>query len=268
VNGRTPAPPGVWLHDDFDTRPQAGAAQSNPLFEQLQALREHGSILHAARAVGVPALDGANGCFQRGYGATGVWAPMPIIDRTTLPCRAGRLCVRPCTSKPMHTFFLPGLALAASLLSGCASHSHYAGMESRDIKALSASDIEGLRSGRGMSLALAAELNGYPGPAHVLELADRLDLTAQQKEQTELLHQRMKADAMAAGEAFIEAERSLDRLFAGRHATPEQVSAALAKVAEAQARLRGAHLQAHLEQVRLLSPEQTRRYNALRGYGG
>ena len=33
-----------------------------------------------------------------------------------------------------------------------------------------------LRAGRGMGLALAAELNGYPGPAHVLELADKLDL--------------------------------------------------------------------------------------------
>ena len=32
-----------------------------------------------------------------------------------------------------------------------------------------------------MSLALAAELNGYPGPLHVLELADRLGLSAEQR---------------------------------------------------------------------------------------
>ena len=64
------------------------------------------------------------------------------------------------------------LCLSLTGLVGCSGHSHYASMQSRDIKALSASDIEGLRAGRGMSLALAAELNGYPGPLHVLELGD------------------------------------------------------------------------------------------------
>ena len=32
-----------------------------------------------------------------------------------------------------------------------------------------------------MGLALAAELNGYPGPSHVLELADKLELSAEQR---------------------------------------------------------------------------------------
>ncbi len=32
-----------------------------------------------------------------------------------------------------------------------------------------------------MGLALAAELNGYPGPAHVIELADSLELTEAQR---------------------------------------------------------------------------------------
>jgi hypothetical protein len=46
----------------------------------------------------------------------------------------------------------------------------YAGMQARAIKALSAEQIADLKAGRGLSLALAAELNGYPGPRHVLEL--------------------------------------------------------------------------------------------------
>lgn len=47
------------------------------------------------------------------------------------------------------------VTLIASALAGCASLSHYAGMKSRDIKALSPKDVEGLMAGRGMSSALA-----------------------------------------------------------------------------------------------------------------
>jgi len=46
----------------------------------------------------------------------------------------------------------------------------YAGMQTRSIKALSDQQIADLKAGRGMGLALPAELNGYPGPIHVLEL--------------------------------------------------------------------------------------------------
>ena len=41
--------------------------------------------------------------------------------------------------------------------------------------------VADLKAGRGMGLALAAELNGYPGPSHVLELADKLKLSAEDK---------------------------------------------------------------------------------------
>ena len=43
----------------------------------------------------------------------------------------------------------------------------YAGMQTRPIKALSEQQVADLGAGRGMGLALAAELNGYPGPSHV-----------------------------------------------------------------------------------------------------
>ena len=160
------------------------------------------------------------------------------------------------------------LCVLFSTLAGCAGHSHYVGMESRDIKALSAADVEGLRAGRGMSLALAAELNGYPGPLHVLELGDKLALSQSQRTATQELFQRMKVAAIAAGEEFMNAERDLDRLFASKTATPQQLTEALARVAQAQAKLRGSHLQAHLEQVRILTPDQVTRYNSLRGYRG
>jgi Spy/CpxP family protein refolding chaperone len=159
-------------------------------------------------------------------------------------------------------------ALAAlTLLAGCASHSHYAGWEKREIKALSEADIAGLRAGRGMSLALAAELNGYPGPSHVLELADQLSLSPAQKAATEALFRRMQTTAAAAGNELIDAERKLDALFASGAAAALSVTEALSRVGAAQAGVRGAHLQAHLEQVRILTPQQVAEYNRLRGYG-
>jgi hypothetical protein len=54
-------------------------------------------------------------------------------------------------------------------------------MQTRPIKALSEQQVADLQAGRGMGLALPAELNGYPGPAHVLELADKLGLSADQR---------------------------------------------------------------------------------------
>src|SRR3954453_5821878 len=50
----------------------------------------------------------------------------------------------------------------------------YAGMESRPIKTLSTTEIADYLSGKGMGFARAAELNHYPGPAHVLALASEL----------------------------------------------------------------------------------------------
>jgi hypothetical protein len=168
----------------------------------------------------------------------------------------------------MRALALGCLIVFTPLLGGCAGHAHYSGLQNREIKALSESEIAGLRAGRGMSLALAAELNGYPGPLHTLELANRLSLSDSQQAATRQLYERMRASAIAAGEALIAAERALDRLFATGSATEQQLADALARVAQAQASLRGIHLQAHLEQMRLLSPEQVSRYKRLRGYGG
>src|SRR4051794_35718377 len=100
------------------------------------------------------------------------------------------------------------LALASS---AALAQSPYAGMQSRSIKALSAQQIDDLRDGRGMGLALAAELNGYPGPAHVLELSEKLALSAEQKQRVQALFDSMKAEATPIGARLIEQEGALDR---------------------------------------------------------
>ena len=70
-----------------------------------------------------------------------------------------------------------------------------------------------------MGLALPAELNGYPGPSHVLENADALGLSADQRDRTKGLFDTMKAEAVPVGERLIEQETKLDRLFADREIT-------------------------------------------------
>lgn len=164
------------------------------------------------------------------------------------------------------------LILSLALALGTAAHASdnpqpYAGQHTREIKALSAEQIDELLAGRGMGFALPAELNGYPGPRHVLELADELKLGDTQRQQTEALHARMQAEAIALGTALVEAERALEHLFAARTADSGNLQAALERIAEISAKLRRTHLQAHIEQTALLTPDQVATYNRMRGYG-
>ncbi len=142
----------------------------------------------------------------------------------------------------------------------------YAGMEAREIKALSPEEIADLRAGRGMGLALPAELNRYPGPMHVLELADPLRLSPEQRRRMEALVEAMRAETRPLGEEVIAAEAALDRLFAAGRATPDTVTEASGAVGAARGSLRAAHLRYHLHAREALTPEQAGRHEELRGY--
>ncbi len=169
----------------------------------------------------------------------------------------------------MKTSILATIVLASVMANASAQTTQpYAGMQARQIKALSDQQIADLKAGHGMGLALAAELNGYPGPSHVLELADQLSLSAGQRATIKDLFDAMKAETIAIGEGLIVQEAALDRLFAGRVATPETLQAATAAIGEVQARLRGAHLKYHLSTAAILLPQQLHRYAELRGYLG
>src|SRR6516225_2704389 len=120
------------------------------------------------------------------------------------------------------------LVAALLVLASTASYgqSSYAGMQARPIKGLSDQQIADLKAGRGMGLALAAELNGYPGPAHVLELADKLDLTTDQRNKVQSLFDSMKAEAVPLGSKLIDQEAELDNQFATHTITQESLKAA------------------------------------------
>ena len=168
----------------------------------------------------------------------------------------------------MKRFTLLALVLAATPVAADTAHQHspYAGQEMRDIKALSPEEIADLNAGRGMGLALAAELNGYPGPRHVLDLASELQLTAEQQHRTSELFDAMRQETSALGRQLIEAERALDRLFAEKQATPQSVSAATQTAGAIEGELRAVHLRYHLVMMDVLTAEQVASYNGLRGY--
>lgn len=142
----------------------------------------------------------------------------------------------------------------------------YAPSAAREIKAMSPQEIADLRAGRGMGLALAAELNGHPGPMHALEHAEALRLSAAQRADLERLMTGMRRDAAIAGERLIEAERALDGLFAGHRATPESVASATARIGAEAASVRAVHLVTHIATRALLTQEQVVRHDELRGY--
>lgn len=144
--------------------------------------------------------------------------------------------------------------------------SAYAGQQARDIKALSQEEVHAYLAGKGMGLAKAAELNGYAGPAHVLELRQELVLTPDQRARTEALYAAMTNQAVSLGQALVEQERKLDRLFASRSITSAAMVAALDEIGALQAKVRAVHLEAHLAQVAVLTAAQQARYAQLRGY--
>jgi Spy/CpxP family protein refolding chaperone len=130
--------------------------------------------------------------------------------------------------------------------------------------ALSAEAVQQLLNGEGMGLAKPADMNGYAGPKHVLELKAELALTPAQERQVEAVRQRMLGTARQLGQRIVDAERSLDAAFKDGGLTEAQLAARVAGIATLQGDLRLAHLQAHLETKPILSDAQTRKYYELR----
>jgi Spy/CpxP family protein refolding chaperone len=143
----------------------------------------------------------------------------------------------------------------------------YAGQQTRTVTSLSDDELTGLPAGKGLGLAKPAELNGFPGPMHVLELADKLALTSEQRSAVQAIFERMSVRAKAAGAAYIDAERMVDDVFRSSGKPDALVAANAISGAEAvRSELRMAHLSAHLETTPILTPQQRAIYAKLRGY--
>jgi hypothetical protein len=151
-----------------------------------------------------------------------------------------------------------------------AQHGHaangYAGLQERTIKALSPEQIDDMKAGRGMGASLAAELNGVPGPLHVVELQERLGVTAAQKVALALISSDMTASARQLGQDILTAEATLDAAFKSGQATKPLIHEMTSRIGALQGQLRAVHLVAHQRTRGLLTDAQVAAYNQARGY--
>lgn len=166
----------------------------------------------------------------------------------------------------MVSLLLAALALTAQHqhVPGMHHPSGYAGLETRELRAYSDEQLRALVGGEGMGYALVAELNHYPGPKHVLELATQLELSDEQMRRTELVFDRMHRRAVRLGQEIVEKQRQLQELFVEGEA--ELARDLTVVIGELEGELRWVHLDAHVQMHRLLTPDQVQRYDQLRGY--
>jgi Spy/CpxP family protein refolding chaperone len=146
--------------------------------------------------------------------------------------------------------------------------SPYAAMPGASATGLLPQEVEALTRGEGMALAMAAEVNGYPGPRHVLDEASagKLGLDAGQREAILGLFDRMRDLAQAKGQEILRMEEELATRFRYGHIDEASLAEALDRIGRLRTELRWIHLRTHLETRALLTPEQLARYKIVRGY--
>ena len=117
-----------------------------------------------------------------------------------------------------------------------------------------------------MGLARAAELNRFPGPKHVLELATEIGLSEEQTRVTQQLFDEMHEQAVTLGREIVDGETALAARLANGDIDEATLTTAILEIGEARSRLRLAHLRAHLRMRQELSESQVASYDKLRGY--
>src|SRR5258705_7356125 len=151
------------------------------------------------------------------------------------------------------------LGTTSSASWGQHDHGHPGGHKAAE--ACSAEFDKVVGDGRGFGMAFAADQNGYPGPMHVLELKDRLKLTADQEAKMQALMHAMFSESKPKSAQLLEAEAKLRRLFADRAADDAAVRAAVAEVERARSQVRLVHLLTHLKTRDLLTEDQRQIYH-------
>ena len=143
----------------------------------------------------------------------------------------------------------------------------YSGFDKRKVASFSDADVAAMLDGRGMGFALPAEINGYPGPMHVLELADQLGLTPEQRVVLRERFEFMQAQARKAAARYVAAESALDQAFRDKVMDLVTIKRLTLEADTTRAEKRFAHLQAHVNARAILTAEQLVKYAVLRGYG-
>ena len=144
--------------------------------------------------------------------------------------------------------------------------SNYSELLETEIRGFSPDQVDGYRTGKGLGMALPAELNGYPGPRHVLDLAEDLELTSEQLAEVQLLYDEMLPQAVELGEEILTREANLELAFRAGTIDEASLQVQLNELGALYAQLRFVHLSTHLETLDILTQHQVYLYNNLRGY--
>jgi hypothetical protein len=131
-----------------------------------------------------------------------------------------------------------------------------------EIPGLGADEVAELLEGRGMGQARVAEVQGYPGPRHVLNAwgAGTLPLSSEQATRVQEIARAMASAARRVGGLVLDTERELALAFRSGGIDATSLRAAL------RGELRTLHLRAHLETRAMLDPAQIARYAELQGH--
>ena len=142
-----------------------------------------------------------------------------------------------------------------------------AAREGTGIPALSEAQAASYLDGEAMWQASVAELNHYPSPRRVLELAEALELAEGQRRATTRLHEETRREAIRLGGELVALEQRLNRIFVWNQATADNIAKTVLDIGTLQTQLRLTHLAASIRQKSLLTEEQVRRYDELQGRG-
>jgi hypothetical protein len=148
----------------------------------------------------------------------------------------------------------------------CPTASPYAGRSSSSVPSLTTQEVDDLLAGRGLGMARAAELNGYPGPRHVLDLQSDLGLDAAIVAKADEIFREMQAAAQPLGATVVQMEKELGELYASRSIEEAMLQPKVDDLAALMGQLRVVHLRAHIRMASLLTTDQIENYQRLRGY--
>src|SRR5258705_3574527 len=162
------------------------------------------------------------------------------------------------------------LSMAGSAMAADGLTSPYRDQAAREIRALTQQEVADFRDGRGMGLARAAELNGYPGPRHVLDAAraGQLPLTAAQLRTVQGLFDSMAQRAQRLGGQILREEQSLEGEFRTGRINEADLRARVARIATPPGQPRAGHLRTHLENRAALTRQHGPRYHERRRDAG
>lgn len=172
---------------------------------------------------------------------------------------------------PLRATILLGLVLLVvpgTVVLSQTHHSPYAGQTSPSspIRALSPEEVRQIATGEGAGLAKAAELNGVPGPRHVLDMASGLELTPAQRARIQAIYDDMHARAVIVGRRYLTAQQVLEKDFRTGRLGAASLRNRVAEVNRLRGDLETVHLAAHLATAKVLTRDQIAHYNKMRGY--